>query len=363
MSKEKNNSNPVTLDAGMPDELFAKYIAIRDKQFKLVSTLPELTTEVKRVFYGSHKDVPKTNLDKIWAFMYPMMSRNQALTQFILDYGGAESDYFFPWVMSVATSPSEALELSYNAGRDLSGNWTDDIPETDKINYFVRNLPTLAFNRERQAKVAELATLNRNEFRNTGSKVIDLGAGRMAWARHSNYTGKNAWARNLKYTGFTFRPTIQKIIACDRDPNIQPDELFAPWNLEEKGITYKRSDIMMELQDADCAEASLIVLRGVASYYPMGVFREAIVKPIYHNLRKGGSFFFDLQLNHISYEWSVKVFGWPEMELPEKASDAIDVVQTLRTSLWKEGMKFEATYMLDNYNASPLSVMILFKKI
>ena len=339
------------VSTGMPDDLFAKYIAIRDKQYKMMSTMPELTSEVKRVFYGSHKNVAKTNLDKIWAFIYPMLSRNEALTQFILDHGGAESDFFFPWVMSVATSPSEALELSYNAGRNLNGEWVTDIPETDKINYFVLNLPTLAFNRERQMKVADLVRANQDEFRIDGSKVVDLGAGRMAWARHS------------EYTGFTFRPRVQKIIACDRDPNIQPEDLFAPKSLEQVGVTYKHSDIMMELQDADCAEASLMVLQGVASYYPIGVFREAIVKPVYHNLRKGGSFFFDLQLNHISYEWSVKVFGWPEMELPERASDASDVIQIMRTALWNEGMKFEATYMLDNYNASPLSVMVLFKKI
>ena len=352
MVKAKNNTKPIVFNGtGMSDELFRKYIAIRDMQYKMMSTLPELTTEVKRVFYESHKAVAKTNLDKIWAFMYPMVSRNEALAQFILDHGGAESDFFFPWLMSVATSPSEALELSYNAGRNLNGEWVDSIPESDKINYFVLNLPTLAFNRERQSKVAELVRANQNEFRIGGSKVVDLGAGRMAWARHS------------EYTGFSFRPTVQKIIACDRDPNIQSEKLFAPRTLSQLGIVYKQSDIMMELQDADCADASLMVLQGVASYYPMGVFREAIVKPVYHNLRKGGSFFFDLQLNHISYEWSVKVFGWPEMELPEKASDAIDVVQAMRTALWNEGMKFEATYMLDNYHASPLSVMVLFKKI
>ena len=351
MVKAKNSKHIVFNGTGMSDELFQKYIAIRDKQYKLMSTMPELTTEVKRVFYESHKDVTKANLDKIWAFMYPMLSRNEALTQFVLDYGGAESDFFFPWVMSVATSPSEALELSYNAGKNLNGEWVDSIPETDKINYFVLNLPTLAFNRERQSKVAELVRANQDEFRIDGSKVVDLGAGQMAWARHS------------EYTGFSFKPTAQKIIACDRDPNIQPENLFAPRTLEQVGVVYKQSDIMMELQDADCTDASLMVLQGVASYYPIGVFKEAIVKSVYRNLRKGGGFFFDLQLNHISYEWSVKVFGWPEMELPEKASDAIDVVQAMRTALWNEGMKFEATYMLDNYHASPLSVMVLFKKI
>ena len=170
----------------------------------------------------------------------------------------------------------------------------------------------------------------------------------MAWARHH---------------GFIFKPELQKIIACDRDPTIQPDALFLPKSLGQIGLTYKRSDIMMELQDTDCTNASFIILQGVASYYPIGVFMESIVKPVYANLRKGGSFFFDLQLNHISYEWSVKVFGWPEMCLPNSASAAIDTVEEMRHELWKDGMKFRPEYMLDTYNSSPLSVMVLFTKI
>lgn len=341
-------SNPISLGTGIPDEMFKKYIAIRNRQYKLTPTMPELTTEVKRVFYGAHRDSQKENLDKIWTFMYPMVSHNEALAQFILDNGGAESEYFFPWVMSVATSPSEALELSYNAGRNLDGEWVPKISEDDKISFFVHNLPTLAFNRERQLKVADLVTTDRAIFDRDGSKVIDLGAGRMAWAR---------------YHKFKFKPRVQKIFACDKDPSIQPEALFASKRPGEIGLVYKQSDIMKELHDPDCRDASLVILQGVASYYPIGVFEEAIVKPVYTCLREGGSFFFDLQLNHISYEWSVKVFGWPEMGLPDSLSSAIDTVEFLRKKLWNSGMKFQAEYMPDTYNASPLSVMVLFTKI
>ena len=340
--------NPIRVIDGMSDDLFEKYIEIRDNQLKLAPTMPELTTEIRKTFYESHPDVAKDNLDKMWAFMFPMISRNEALAQFILDYGGAESDFFFPWVRAVATSPSEALELSYNAGRNLNGDWVPDIPQEDKINFFVYNLPTLAFNRERQFRVADLVTSDKAVFGFGGSKVVDLGAGRMAWAR---------------YHGFKFKPRIQEIIACDRDPSIQPDLLFAPKSLKDIRLTYKRSDIMQELQETDCADASLVILQGVASYYPSGVFKETIVKPVYNCLRNGGSFFFDLQLNHISYEWSVRVFGWPEMGLPDSASEAIDAVEVLRKSLWRDGMRFQAEYMLDTYNALPLSVMVVFTKI
>ena len=341
--------NPIITDSRMPDEVFAKYIVISNRRRKSSLALSELTAEVKKVFYGSHPDIVNDKLDKIWAFMYPMVSHNEALANFILDCGGAKSDFFFPWMISVATSPSEALELSYNAGRNLNGEWITEIPKEDKINYFVYNLPTLAFNRERQFRVADLVSSDKVICGDRGSKVIDLGAGRMAWARHH---------------GFKFKPRIQQIIACDKDPNIQPDALFAPRTLDEIRLTYRRNDIMRELRDTDdCIDASFVILQGVASYYPISMFKKAIVEPVYNCLREGGSFFFDLQLDHVSYEWSEKVFGWPQMNMPESASVAIDEAENLRKSLWDDGMKFRAEYMLDTYNASPLSVMILFTKI
>ncbi|MBR2839938.1 class I SAM-dependent methyltransferase [Candidatus Saccharibacteria bacterium] len=349
MLNRKGLFNPIKKGNGIPDQMFQKYIKIWEEQNRLLLTDPALTAEVQQRFYESHPKVDRAHLDKIWNFMSPMIQKNEALAQFVLDNGGAESSYFFPWVMSVASSPSEALELSYNAGRNLMGEWVSNIPEDDNINFFVQNLPTLAYNRERQLRVANLVTSDRNTtISNEKSVVVDLGAGRMAWARHH---------------GFQSNPMRQRVFACDKDPSIQPYELFpcnAFWN---SSLTYEHKDIMEELKNPSCADASLVILQGVASYYPMSLFTEAIVKPVYTLLRSGGSFFFDLQLDHISYEWSVKVFGWPEMKLPKTASDAINAVEVMRKILWHKGQEFSADYALDTYNASPLSVMVLLTKI
>lgn len=340
--------DPIKLGDGMKDEMFLKYIEIRDRQYRLLPTMPEITAEVRERFFTSHTDVDKKVLWEIWNFMKEPIQRNEALARFILDYGGAESDFFFPWVMSVAHSPSEALELSYNAGRNLNGEWVECIPENDSINYFVRNLPTLAYNRERQLRVADLVTTDRDvASTETPSRVIDLGAGRMAWARHH---------------GFKFKLRLQSILACDMDARIVPEKLFSK-PLSELGIEYRHGNILEELQTMEADSRSLALLQGVASYYPMDVFREGIVKPVYKLLRSGCNFFFDLQLKHISYLWSVKVFEWPEMKLPETASQAIDMIEMMRKELWLAGFKFQAEYILDTYNVSPLSVMIVLTKI
>lgn len=349
MIKHRSLYNPIEKGEGITDEFFKKYIEISDKQRKSSSAPQKLIEEVKSRFYDSHADVKKAYLDKTWAFMYEMLKKNEALSQFIIDNGGAESSYFFPWVMAVAKSPSEALELSYNAGRNLCGEWVSKIPEDDNINFFVHNLPTLAYNRERQLRVADLVMTDRDMTAvDETSKVMDLGAGRMAWAR---------------YHGFTFNPKVQQIYACDTDPAIQPKKLFNKTGLKEINLVYEQKDIMSELKSPSTEDPSLVILQGVASYYPMEMFVEAIVKPVYGLLKVGGSFFFDLQLNHISYEWSVKVFGWPAMKLPNKASDAIDIVEAVRKKLWCDGMKFSAEYALDTYNESALSVMILLTKL
>lgn len=344
-----NLFNPIENGEGITDAFFKKYIKIRDDQNRLLMTDPLLLEKIRKRFYQSHSKVPKEHLDRIWEFMFPLMQKNEALAKFVVENGGAESAFFFPWVMSVATSPSEALELSYNAGRNLQGEWITDIPKNDNIAFFVRNLPTLSYNRERQLKVAELAAEDQGRWR-TGKKsvVVDLGAGRMAWAR---------------YHGFQPKPDSQQIYACDRDATIVPKELFPNSEFGKSGLKYERKDIMTELMNPRCTDSSLVILQGVASYYPMAVFANTIVKPVYTILRAGGKFFFDLQLNHISYEWSVKVFDWPEMKLPASASEAIDSVEFLRQNLWRDDQRFKAEYALDTYNASPLSVMVTMTKL
>ena len=341
--------NPIKNGDGIPDQFFRKYIKIADEQNRLLLTDPIMVAEVQKRFYEAHPTVQRFTLDRIWGYVVPMLQKKEALTQFVLDNGGAESSYFFPWVISVAKSPSEALELSYNAGRNINGDWIDNIPADDNINFFVHNLPTLAYNRERQMKVAELVTTDREIWGTSEKSVVtDLGAGRMAWARHH---------------GFVPEPKRQIIEACDRDATIKPDDLFPNNEFGKCGLHYKREDILVELQKSSCVQSSLVILQGVASYYPIPVFTKAILEPVYLLLRDGGSFFFDLQLDHISYEWSVKVFGWPEMKLPGSASEAIDIVEGLRKKLWSEGKRFKAEYALDTYHASPLSVMVTLTKI
>lgn len=344
-----NIFNPIKNGDAIPDSFFAKYIKIADEQNRLLLTDPVLVAEVQKRFYESHPTVQRFTLDQVWSRILPSLQKKEALTHFVLDNGGAESSYFFPWMISVAKSPSEALELSYNAGRNLNGDWVDNIPSDDNINFFVHNLPTLAYNRERQMKVAQLVTADREKWGQNGKSVVtDLGAGRMAWARHH---------------GFVPEPRRQTIEACDRDVTIKPELLFPNNEFGKCGLHYRREDILVELQKSSCIRSSLVILQGVASYYPMAVFSKAIVEPVHLLLRDGGSFFFDLQLDHISYEWSVKVFGWPEMKLPKSASEAIDIVEALRKRLWLEGRKFKAEYALDTYNSSPLSVMVTLTKI
>ncbi|MBR3176074.1 hypothetical protein IKF26_01585 [Candidatus Saccharibacteria bacterium] len=348
MLRHRELFDPIKRTAEIPEAVFSKYIDIADHQYHLIPIAPELTAKIKKVFYEAHRDIDKEYLDHIWQFVYERIHHNEGLAQFILDFDGAKSNYFFPWLISVFTSPSEALELGYNAGYDLEGNWDTNIPEEDEINSFVRNTPTVAYNRERQLYVADLATTDR-EIMSVGekSKVLDLGAGRLAWARHH---------------GFKFEPNLQAIEAYDIDQSINPHDLFAE-KLPDLNLKYEHKDILSALRDPAVNDISLAILGGVASYYPVDKFREGIIRPIYYKLRTNGRFFFDLQLAHLAYIWSVKTFGWPEMKLPKKASDAIDIVEGIRNDLWRDGLKFGAEYVLDTYNKPPLSVMVVLTKI
>ena len=344
MLKHRELYDPVTRTDEMEVKEFTKYVDICNSQ--VGPTPPDLVAEIKNQFYDYRKYHGREVLDPVWNEVEPYLTKNAGLAQFTLDYDGAISDFFFPWLKSIHTSPSMALEMAYGEGYDIRGRWRP--VGDDEIDYFVRNDPTFVYNRERQLFVANLATTVR-EIRpyGTNAKIVDLGAGRMAWAR---------------WHGFECLPAVQKIFAFDTDQTINPDALFK-YDCADFGVTYKKLDFMKALTNTACQDASLVILGGVASYYPTEIFESMIVTPVYHLLREGGAFFFDLQLDCPYYRRSVKIFNWPEMKLAESATVAIDGLEAMRKRLWRAGMKFDAEYKLDAYNEIPTSVMVVLTKL
>lgn len=343
MRKSIGLFQPVKQTEEMKLEAFETYESLKKNQ--VGQTSPMLMKWIKEDFY-THLDVEREKLDALWNFVSTKLVENDGLAQFTLDYYGALSQFFFPWLVSVATSPSEALEMSYGWGYDLAGNWS--FAGSDEIEYFVQNDPTFVYNRERQLCVADLVTRVREVTpQNRKSRVVDLGAGRMAWAR---------------YHGFKFEPERQEIWAFDRDTSINPETLFLA-SPESLGLHYETYDIMTAIKEKKFRAADLVILGGVASYYPKKLFEEQVVMPIYHLLADEGSFFFDIQLDCPYYRRSVEVFDWPRMQLASKASEAIDSIEEMRRRLWRRNLKFDADYSLDTYNGYPTSVMVTITKI
>lgn len=349
MIRNRGISDPIRRTREMKESEFTKYTDIRKAQLKAgTMTDADLVDKIRKDFYMSHTDVNDKNLDKIWTVVGPKIGQNAGLAQFTLDYHGAESKYFFPWLKAVYTSPSEALEMSYGAGRDLNGAWVERTDADDPIEGFVCDDPTFVYNRERQMYVADLVTtLRKKATKSAPSKVMDLGAGRLAWAR---------------WHGFKFDPSRQIIVACDKDVTIRPEELFR-FSPEELGLTYKICDMTAALTDKDCAGADLIMLGGVASYVPLEVFTGKIVPAVWQLLRDGGVFFFDLQADCPYLRRSMSIFDWPEMHFYGTAAETIATVETIRKDLWSRGIRFGAEYTLDTYNAVPSSVMVLLTKL
>ena len=340
--------DPVKRTKDMKESEFTKYVKIRDAQKKNQPTDSKKVEKIRDIFYSTHQSIDKENLDKLWEFVGPKIEQNAGLAEFTIDYGGAESDFFFPWLVSVYTSPSEALEMSYGAGNDLTGKWVMSVPEDDKIDTFVRNDPTFVYNRERQLFVADLVTsFQDRSSKERKTKIVDIGAGRMAWAR---------------WHGFQFKPEIQSIYAADRDVTIDVKKLFNQ-NISELGLEYETLDMAEQLRSPKCRDADLIMLGGVATYYPMELFASTVIAPIYQLLKTGGVLYFDLQINCPYLLRSMKIFDWPPMKLKDNIAAAIDVVEKVRKKLWSEGMKFGAEYTLDTYNEVPTATMITFTKL
>lgn len=350
MLKNRGLFDPVQRTRDMRLEEFTKYTDLRDAQAQSGEKVDELTVNrIKRDFFEAHADVQKEYLDKVWKVIGPKIAENAGLAQFVEDYHGAASKYFFPWLISVYTSPSAALEMSYGAGLGLSGEWVYKIDDTDYIQAFVENDPTFVYNRERQLYVADLVTtVEKKATKSKPAKVVDLGAGRMAWAR---------------YHGFKFNPDRLKVIAFDKDPSIDPVLLF-PFIPEVLGLEYHVADLHAAFAHPECKEADLIMLGGVASYYPMNLFQSSVMMPVHGFLKPGGVFFFDLQVSCPYLKRSMRVFDWPELvNFADSAAGAIQMVEDVRKSLWAYGLKFGAEYALDTYNEIPSSVMVTFTKL
>lgn len=349
MLKDFGLSSPVERDHVMEPEEFTKYADICAEQAKTGKpTDPEIVEEIRKGFYESHPKIKKEKLDELWGLVGPAMVKNAGLARFTLDYKGEESDTFFPWLKTMYLSPATALEMSYGAGYDLDGNWLDPVAADDPINYFVKNDPPFAYNRERQLTFATMvADLVHDAPKGEKVKVVDLGAGRLAWAR---------------WHGLKLDPEKLTIVAGDMDTTIDPEKLF-PGGTAKVGITYKHADLRTQVADPDCQGADLAYLGGVAAYYPLEAFTEAAIKPVYGMLKTGGTFFWDLQVICLYFKRSVGVFGWPKMYLKDSAAATIDMVEEVRKTLWKNGMRFQAEYMMDTYNEFPTAVMIKFTKL
>ncbi|MDO4753011.1 MAG: hypothetical protein Q4A36_02170 [Candidatus Saccharibacteria bacterium] len=350
MIRTRSVFDPVERTAAMRTDEFSKYVDINSAS--IGATDEKVVEDIRNIFFSSHSDIDVALLDDIWGIIGPKIIKNPGLAQFTLDYNGAGSDYFFPWLISVFTSPSKALEMAYGAGADLCGVWDLQILDSnDPIVPFVRNDPTFVYNRERQLHVADLATII-SEQNHSYTKVVDYGAGRLAWARWHGYDPREkAW---------------QAIYAFDSDLSIDPGELFGvnKETLEsECNIHFKHGNLAEELVNPNCSNANLVVLGGVASYIPIEVFSERIIPAIYQLLIKNGVFFFDYQLDCPYLRRSMSIFDWPKMELFSSSTIAIETVESVRKKLWNNGIKFSAEYTLDTYNQHPSSVMITLQKV
>ena len=336
---------------------FDRYVEIHKRQ--RAPTSAGFVDNIKKQFYETGAGVEVEKLDEIWKFMEPKIEQNNGLAEFIEDYNGAKSKYFFPWLINVFRSPATALEISYGAGPDLNGTWDESILDTeDPIVPFVYDDPAFVYNRERQLYIADLVTNimedRAERDRSVHPKIIDFGAGRMAWARRH---GLIELCYHYMYLGGA------DIYAFDKDQSINPEDLFVR-SLEELGIKYNNSaDFTTQLTNPELKNADLVILGGVACYIPSEIFFGKIVPAVYALLKPGGVFFFDLQTTTPCYRHSMDVLGWQEINLPEDPTVVIDSVEKARKSLWNNGLKLSAEYVVDTYNKIPSAVMITMQKV
>ena len=329
MLRHSNLYDPIKIPVVQTKIDFSRYIEIHQNQTR--PTAAGYVAGIKAKFYEANSKAKPENLDKVWEFVAPKIENNTGLAEFINDYHGAESKYFFPWLINVFKSPSTALEISYGAGPDVNGDWHEDILDTnDPIVHFIYNNPMFAYNRERQLRIADLASTVydcTSGHSSKKSKIVDFDAGYMAWLRRH---------------GCGYAPWVD-IFAFDKDKTINlEDILFRDPRKSEVHfpVQFKQEDFIEHLADPNCKDADLIILGNTPIH--LENFFDKIVPAIHTLLKPMGVFFFDL---------------------PENPAIVIDLVEKARLDLWEKGMQFSSEYAVDTYNRIPSGVMITFQKV
>ena len=352
MLRYKYLSDPIERTGNIELTKFHKYIDIAKTQRG--PTDEKLVNEIKEQLYDYHlTEKNEAKIERIWKFLVAKVGTNAGLASFILDYGGAKSDFFLPWMMNTFLAPSAPLEMAYGAGANIDGHWIDNIPANDPIMPFVKNEPNFIYHRERELHVADLATMVQEaSFGEFGkvSKIVDFCAGRMPWA--------------TRY-GYDFTPEDQTIMAFDKDPTLKPKKLPHIKDAEAMNIAFKNGDVMSQASNPECSDADLIVAVGFygAPYTRFDAFSQAVIMPVYHLLNPGGIFFFDLRINSPCLRYVTPIFEWPKLYLMESVPNAVKSVEEVRRSLWKSGRKFNAEYTVDSYNEPPSGLMVTFQKV
>lgn len=351
MVKHLKLIDPIKADRKFKSIDFNKYIEIFTHQIR--PTEESMINEIHNRFYSwHHTESNPEELSKLVDFVLMKAKVNAGLAAFILENGGAESEFFFPWLRSIFRSQSLAQEISYGAGYNIAGEWINEIPETDPISRFYIDDPIFRYNRERQLYVANLATTLQDhsyECPEHISKIVDFGSGRLTWTRRHD---------------FSFDPEIQEIMAFDKDPSININEVFGPdADLEHMGLKFKHGNLEVQINNPISMDADLIILSGIRPYYRGDVFLNAVLMPAYHLLNPGGILFYDIYIDSPSYLVATKLFDWPKIHTSEDLITAIKEAEDTRMTLWNEGLKFSADYVPDSYNETPVSLMVVLQKL
>jgi len=345
-------SDPIEPTREIDISKFHKYLDIARAQRG--PTDEKLIKEIKDQLYEYHLNSKnEAKLERIWKFLIAKLGTNAGLANFILEFGGAKSNFFFPWLMNIFLAPSAVLEMAYGAGPNIDGHWVDNIPAEDPIIPFVKNEPNFIYHRERELHVADLVTnVQQQSIGKFGrvSKVVDFCTGRMPWAR--------------RY-GFDFAPEDQTIMVFDKDPTLRAEKILHTKEGESLNVVFKHGDIMSQASNPECMDSDLIIAvgSGAAPYTRIDAFAQAVISPVYHLLNPGGIFFFDLRINAPCVRYITPIFGWPKLYLMDSVASAVKSVEEIRKNLWRNGQKFSAEYTVDSHLELPSGVMVTLQRL
>lgn len=257
-----------------------------------------LVKSIRDAFFKNHRDTPKKYLLEIWETTEERFMQNPGFARYYMDHC-LTSKWYPRWPLCVPTA--RAVVGSFGYGWDLEGRF-GKYPITDPHGWWSDRHPALRYILQRGKNSAYFIKTQCDYLAQEGilnnrkQRILVLSAG---------------YIPCLTMLSYQADPSIQKVVACDMDPNINLEEVQGALPMDAlSAVSYKtcRNEEIIGSEEYR-GYFDIILMDGGYIYYPPAT-REYLLDATLRLLNRRGILVFDNQVESEAMSFAMELFDW-----------------------------------------------------